>query len=53
MDDDRALEMLLGEVALVLGLQVLAPLDGEGEVPARGLEDGDGLGVGHALEGAF
>ena len=51
--EGRALEVLLGEEALVLGLEVDAPADGVVELVAIGdglLEDLDGLGVGDARE---
>jgi hypothetical protein len=48
---DRALDDLLGEVALVLGLQVHAPRHRELELLAAALEDLDRLGVVHAGEG--
>jgi hypothetical protein len=47
---DRTLEHVLGEVALVLGLQVHAPRHRELEGLARALEHLDGLGVVEALE---
>ena len=51
--DDGALEVLLDEVALVLGGEVDAPADGELELVAFGdglFEDADALGVGQADE---
>ena len=44
-DEDRLLEDLLGDVPLVLGLEVHAPGDRELEVGVGLLEDLDGLGV--------
>ena len=42
--------MLFGEIPLVLGLQVDAPLDGKLELLAALCEDFDGFGVGQAAE---
>ena len=52
-DEGRLAEVLLGQVALVLGLEVDAPLDGVLELGAGGLgvlQDLDGVGVGDARE---
>ena len=49
-DDHRLLRVLLGEIALVLGLQVDAPLHRELELLLRALEDRDRLAVVHAHE---
>ena len=46
----RAADVLLGQPALVLGLQVHAPLHGELELLAALLQGGDRVGVGHPLE---
>ena len=48
--DDRTLEVLLHEVALVLGLQVAAPVAGEFELAARSLQNLDAFGVVETLE---
>ena len=53
VDGDRALEVLLGEVALVLGLEVGAPRHGILPSLAAFLEDRDGFRVAAALEGAL
>ena len=50
VDDDRLLEVFLGQVAFVFGLQVNAPLDGVFELLPTGEEDLDGLGVAHPFE---
>jgi hypothetical protein len=50
-DDDRPADVLLGEPALVLGLQVDAPLHRELELLLRLLEEANGLGVVEPLEG--
>ena len=44
-EEDGALEMLLGEVSLVLGLEVASPVDGIVEFLAAVLQYLDGLGV--------
>ena len=48
--DDGRLDVLLGQPALVLGLQVHAPAHGKLERLAALLERGDRIGVRHALE---
>ena len=50
-DEDGALVDLLGEVALVLGLEIGAPLDLEVKLVVVLHQDVHGLGVGHAAEG--
>ena len=49
-DEDRALEDLLGEIALMLGLQVAAPEDLVVELVVVLLEELDGLGIGDVAE---
>ena len=49
-DEHRALVHLLGEVALVLGLQVAAPVDLEVKLVVVLLQDLHRLGVGHPGE---
>ena len=49
-DEDGALEFLLGEVALVLGLQITAPGYLIVEFIVVLLEDLDGIGIGHMSE---
>ena len=49
-DEDGLFKDLLGQIALVLGLQVDAPLNGEVELLVAFLEDIDGLGVAYAAE---
>ena len=51
-DDHRLPEELLGEVALVLALQIDAPVGGELEVLARFLQQLDRFGVRDPLEAA-
>ena len=46
----RLFEHLLGQVALVLGLQVAAPMDRILELVIVRLEQGNGLGIGHMAE---
>ena len=48
--DDRTLEVLLDQVALVLRLQVAAPVAREFELAARSLQNLDALGVVKTLE---
>ena len=48
---DGTADVHLGQVALVLGLEIASPLGGELELLAGLLEDLDRLGVVHALEG--
>ena len=53
VDGHRALEMLLGEITFVLGLQVLAPDDGILEFTTRLQQELHGLGIRDARKGSF